>query len=120
MKQLLLILISVITLCSFTTKMEDITLLSTKHMKIYVSECCESIFNYADYNEEESMLEFETNKEIAFLQVFNSNEEMEFQLNVMSDKVMISESLLSSGINHLGFVMKDKSEIHFTEVLFIQ
>lgn len=75
-----------------------------------------SIFTAADFNTANENLEFTTISDIAVIQIFNAEGEMEFVLPVQSNIVKINKNLLDTGVSKLGFVLQGQSNVHFTQV----
>jgi len=92
-------------------------IINSSKVEVSVLELEESFFEQASYNEDESMLEFITKDQISFIQIFNDHESLEFQLMVMSNKVMISKSLFNIGQSKLAFIIDGHDHIQFTDVL---
>jgi hypothetical protein len=67
-------------------------------------------FSPAYYNEETNALHFEGNGDISFVQVYNNEGKMEYQLPVMSNKLRMSKNMFEKGEYKLTFMFSDKSE----------
>lgn len=91
------------------------SLISTDEIDVVTVES-NSIFVSADFDTADENLEFTTATDIAVIQIFNAEGEMEFVLPVQSTIVKINKNLLSPGVSKLGFVLQGESNIHFTEV----
>lgn len=74
------------------------------------------LISLASFNVNESSFDFETNEEIGFIQIFDTEGNLEFQLPVSSSKVRINKDLFESGQSKLGFLLKESGEIQFAEV----
>jgi len=120
MKNLLLLLLvstashSLSALASTEPSTKDVSLLNTASISVTVSENAADMFKKATFNGE--ALVFETMDDINFIQIFNSEGQMEFQLPVMSNKVTIGKSLIANGSYKLGFMIKGQAQIQFTDV----
>lgn len=75
-----------------------------------------SLFTEAFYNKKDKSLEFNTEVEITFVQIFSTDGQLEFQLPTMSKNVKIGMSFFDKGDYKLGFIVKGKENIQFTEV----
>jgi len=96
----------------------------TKSITVYESELASiemddnvaDIFLVTSYNSEKENFFFETKEDISFIQIFQSNGAMAYQLPVMSNKVTISNSILGKGEYTLGFMIKGMKDVQFTQV----
>jgi len=75
-----------------------------------------AIFKTASYDAESENLSFTTTEDIAVIQVFNKDGELEFQLPVMSNKVKINKNLFDKGSSQLGFILEGESQLHTTHI----
>jgi len=120
MKKLLLSFVFVFAILSISFATSDpvksIKLLETS--EISVSGDGESFFISATYDSDAEQLEYMTFDDITFVQIFNQDGDLEFQLPVQSTKVLIGKSLFGSGEYKLGFLIDGKSTIHFSTVNF--
>ena len=90
-------------------------LISTEEIEVVTFEN-NSIFTTADFNTANDNLEFTTASDIAVIQIFNADGEMEFVLPVQSNIVKINKNLLDTGVSKLGFVLQGQNNVHFTQV----
>lgn len=74
------------------------------------------LFEDAIYFPQSNVIKFETKSKIKFIQVFDAQGQMQYQLPVRSKKVRISKSLFSKGDYKLGFMLENESEISFTNL----
>ncbi|MBT8234402.1 MAG: hypothetical protein HKO66_08575 [Saprospiraceae bacterium] len=74
------------------------------------------MFEDAVYFPQANVIKFETRSKIRFIQVFNSQGVMQYQLPVRSKNVKISKSLFSKGEYRLGFMIENEDEILFTNL----
>lgn len=121
MKNLFLLFIAIISTASvsFATgdPVEKITILESKTVTVISSnESDASLFVETNYNESDETIEFNTEVEISFVQIFNPDGELEFQLPAMSKNVKIGMSFFEKGDYKLGFVIDGKENIQFTDV----
>lgn len=75
------------------------------------------LFEDAIYFPQANVIKFETKSKIKFIQVFDAQGQMQYQLPVRSKKVRISKSLFSKGEYKLGFMLENESEISFTNLV---
>jgi len=75
-------------------------------------------FSISQFNFEENNLQFETENEISFIQIFDADDKLTFQLPVMSNKLKIGRSVFGSGDFKIGFMIKGNTEIQFADVNF--
>lgn len=78
----------------------------------------EGIFQEANYNTDYEQLEFTTSQTITTIRIFDSNGLLEFQMPVMSRRVLLSKSIFGTGEYVLGFLMEGTEDIHLTQVNF--
>jgi len=121
MKSLLLVLSAVVfslTVASATNyPAENITFLEDESMELIVDANTSELFITATYNNSQSRLEFTSVSDIKFIQIFSSDNELQYQLPVLSNKVKISKSLFpGSGDYKLGFMIEGEEAIQFTSV----
>ncbi|MBT8232458.1 MAG: hypothetical protein HKO66_05310 [Saprospiraceae bacterium] len=73
-------------------------------------------FENASFDYVNDNLEFEAISKIKYIQIFNEEGKLKFQIPVMSKSVFISRKLFKYGTYKLGFMLEGKSEIEFTTV----
>jgi len=73
-------------------------------------------FHHAEFDFDNDNLEFEAFDKIKYIQIFDENDEMKFQIPVMSKSVFISRKLFKSGSYKLGFMIEGHDEVEFTTV----
>jgi len=118
MKNLILILsLSLATIgASFANHNPESSKVVYKSEHITVSANNSELISLAHFNVEESSIDFETYQEVSFIQIFDDEGNLKFQLPTSSDKVRISKNLFEKGQNRVGFLFSDKSELKFAEV----
>jgi len=121
MKSLLLVLSSVVfslTVASATNyPAGNITFLEDESMEVDIDHTTSDFLLTATYNTRQSRLEFTSVSDIKFIQIFSSDNELQYQLPVLSNKVKISKSLFpGSGDYKLGFMIEGEEAIQFTSV----
>lgn len=121
MKQLTFILLLFISASAFAESnpvIKDLSkIIEAESIEVYANQSSESLLQSAKYNENERMLEFRSSSKIAYIQIFGEDDKLEFQLTVMSEKVMISKNLFNIGLSKLAFLPVEGTEIEFTEVI---
>ena len=75
-------------------------------------------FNVSTFNFVDNNLHFETKNEITFIQIFDTEGRLSFQLPVMSNKLKIGKSVFGDGDFKIGFLMAGETEIQFADVNF--
>ena len=120
MKKFLSILfVNVVLLSSLTASgdpVSHVTIMNTKTVTVTTSESNAELFLSAVYNQGQDRFEFNTDKEINFVQIFNAEGQMEMQLPAMSKNIKLGMSLFEKGNYKLGFIVKGTSNIQFTDV----
>ena len=95
---------------------ENITLIKVASVEVSIDNDLNDLFTKATFNDVKNTLEFTTESDIKYIQIYNENGELEFQLPVMSKKVKISKKLFEQGNHKLGFLMAGENDIKFTSV----
>ena len=120
MKTILSILFLNVVLLSSPSASGDpvgvVTILENKTVTITTSEADSELFLTAIFNEGQNRFEFNTGKEVNFVQIFNADGQMEMQLPAMSKNIKLGMSLFEKGSYKLGFIVKGTSDIQFTNV----
>jgi len=113
----LFVIVLTITAASATGNPETaVTIIESKTVTATTSDAGSELFLTADFNENQKRFEFNTGKEINFVQIFNEKGQMEMQLPVMSKNIKLGMSLFEKGEYKLGFIVKGTSKIQFTNV----
>jgi len=118
MKNLILIfalVLSSIAVSSANTNPES-SIVILKSETVTVSSASSDLISLASFNTNESSLDFETFENVAFVQIFNAEGDLEFQLPVSSDKIRINKNLFGTGQFKLGFLLENSSALKFAEV----
>jgi len=95
---------------------KSITVFESTLASINMDERLADLFVMTAYNPEKENFFFETKESISFIQIFQKNGELAYQLPVMSNKVTISNSILGKGDYKLGFMIKGMKDVQFTTV----
>lgn len=121
MKSILLILITTIITYNVSTAntypIEGFTIIEGQSVEMKVDEGTLELFTHAIYNSEDSSLEFTLVSDVRYIQIYDTDNELQMQLPVHSHKVKFNKSIFSGiGDYKLGFMMEGDQEIHFTQV----
>jgi len=99
-----------------TNPVKDVKLIDTENVIVSIDVTQSSVFTAANFNAVNESLVFETKDDISFIQIFNEQGDLEFQLPVMSNKVTIGKGIIGAGEYKLGFMIKGLDKIQFTQV----
>ncbi len=121
MKNLLLsiLFLSVVSLQSFASNNPEasIKIIENNTAEVSLSNADQmKLFTLAQFDQTENRLEFETKDEIKYVQIFDNDMNLQFQLMINSKKVKLSKSLFGEGSFKLGFILDGKAEVEFTNV----
>lgn len=95
----------------------NLTVLKTDAIEVSFDNLLQrSLFTEANFDNSGNLLEFVTEKEISYIQIYNESNQMEFQLQVGSKKVRLSKNILDKGVYKLGFIVKGQETIEFLGV----
>ena len=75
-----------------------------------------AFFQVAEYNAESEAIKFVTADFVNYLQIFDANNKLVYQLPVMSNKLRISKKMFKSGTYKIGFITKENTTIQFTNL----
>ena len=75
-----------------------------------------AFFQVAEYNAESEAIKFVTADYVNYLQIFDANDKLVYQLPVMSNKLRISKKMFKSGTYKIGFITKENTTIQFTNL----
>jgi len=118
MKNFILIFALVLTTISVSSANNNpdskVTLIETAEYAVTFGDS--DLISLASFNVNESSFDFETNEEIGFIQIFDGEGNLEFQLPVSSNKIRINKNLFNTGQSKLGFLLKESGDIQFAEV----
>jgi len=93
------------------------TLISNATVELTIDDALSDLFIKAKYNTIQDCLEFSVDTNISFIQIFNANGKLEFQLPVLSNKVKISKNIFPTIGNYkLGFMIDGEKNVQFSEV----
>ena len=75
-----------------------------------------AFFQVAEYNAESDAIKFVTADYVNYLQIFDANDKLVYQLPVMSNKLRISKKMFKSGSYKIGFITNKNTTIQFTNL----
>lgn len=115
MRNLILIFVAIATLSSTTTlsandsnnPVVEIAVLQNEDVAMYVKNSLRAEENI-QVNYDNNFISINTKNEIAFLQVVNMNDELEYQLPIGSNKVNLSSEDFTKGVYKVNLLFKDK------------
>ena len=77
----------------------------------YDKESFDKIFAPAFFNSKTNSLHYESFDKIKFVQIYNDEGEMKYQLPVMSNKMRLNKNMFDSGSYKIAFILEDSSEV---------
>lgn len=96
---------------------EPLVIHETSTLEVQVTNSSQTdFFHHSTFNFDSNNLEFETENEITFVQIFDKDGKLSFQLPVMSNKLTIGRSIFGSGDYKLGFIIKGMDEVQFADI----
>ncbi len=110
------LIIITITFTSMLGNTNPEVLISNEAVKVVTVGHLE-IFAASKYVVETETLVFDTNENIATVQIFDQDGNMMFMLPVLSDNIQIKKNLFEQGKYRLGFILEGEQKIHLTDVL---
>lgn len=93
-----------------------VTIIKAETVTVTTSELDSKLFVSAEFNEDQRRFEFNTEKEVSFIQIFNNKDQMIMQLPAMSKDIKLGMSLFNKGDYKLGFLIEGTTVIQFTNV----
>ena len=111
-----LVLATIFTAFAGTNPVHEVTLFESEVAAVTIDGAHADFFTIATYNEMNDSFVFQTEGDISFIQIFNEEGTLEFQLPVMSNKVTIGKSIMNQGNYKLGFMIQGSTDIQFTNV----
>lgn len=120
MKNLILTIVLTISFGSLfasTTPESELTLISNEKVEMNVVKIDQKdFFQTATYNSTMDALDFVTKDYINYIQIFDNNGELQYQLPVMSNKLKISRKMFKSGAYKIAFLTDNNKSIQFTNL----
>jgi hypothetical protein len=93
------------------------TLISNASVEVSIDDALSDLFITAEYDDVQSYFEFSVQKNISFIQIFDNDGQLHFQLPVLSNNVKISKNLFrASGEYKLGFMIDGIENVQFSTV----
>ena len=94
-----------------------VKVLDDKYVSVSLSNADQTnIFTNVSFNENQNNLEFATKDAISYIQIFDANGSLEFQLMIDSNKFKLSKKLFESGNYKLGFMVDGQHDVHFADI----
>jgi len=120
MKNLILIPILFLTISSMAfannNPVVPTKIIHAEDVTVTVNNNYKNLFKVAALTKDLNSLEFVTNENVQFVQIFNESGVVEFQLPVDSKNVRINKSFFESGKYKLGFKIDNDKDLYFAEV----
>jgi len=98
------------------TPSKSFYLMESDKLSISTQESDINFFESVRYNTTQENLSFDLNKEVAFLQIFDQDNNLLYQLPVMTNKIILGGSIFQKGHYKLGFMMKESKNLHFAHI----
>ena len=96
---------------------ESRKLISTDFVELTLEDANQfQYFSTVGFNDQTNTIDINTMDDISFIQVFDNDGELQYQLPIMSNKVKLSKKMFDSGKYKLGFMMDGSKEIQFTSL----
>jgi hypothetical protein len=93
------------------------TLINNASVEVSIDDALSDLFITAEYDEVQNYFEFSIDKNISFIQIFDNDGQLQFQLPVLSNNVKISKNLFhTSGEYKLGFMIDGIENVQFSVV----
>ena len=109
-------LLSLLFMCEIAAVGNPVILISAPDVEVLVDDELD-LFDSARFDDNTEDLIFITKKEVSTIQIFNEDDEMEFQLPVGAKMVKINKNIFGTGRFRLGFLLAGDNEQHFTTVV---
>ncbi len=93
-----------------------IKLLNSEMISVSIDDSEITTFVSATMTPDNNNFEFKTNKEIRFVQIYDADGLISFQLTVDSKKVRINKNLFDKGDYKLGFKVEGDEKLHYANV----
>jgi len=121
MKALTLIFFFAVT--TFTTSfasnspVSELSIINSEKVELAVVNVLQKdFFQVADFNTELDALEFVTRDYVNYIQIYDANGKLAYQLPVMSNKLKISRKMFEAGAYKIAFLTKNNKSIQFTNL----
>lgn len=93
------------------------TLISHASVEVTIDDALSDLFLTAEYDEIRNYFEFSVGKNISFIQIFDQDGKLQFQLPILSSSVKISKKLFhTAGKYRLGFMIDGVENVQFSYV----
>jgi len=117
-----LILTSVFFLLVISTALANndsgvpVVLLNSAAVTITVDNASQELFESATISADKNNVDFIAKENISFVQIYDANGKIEFQLPVESNKIRINKNLFAKGNYKLGFKVRGVDELYIAKV----
>jgi len=117
-----LILTSVFFLLVISTALANndsgvpVVLLNSAAVTITVDNASQELFESATISADKNNVDFIAKENISFVQIYDANGKIEFQLPVESNKIRINKNLFEKGNYKLGFKVQGVDELYIAKV----
>jgi len=117
-----LILTSVFFLLVISTALANndsgvpVVLLNSAAVTITVDNASQELFESATISADKNNVDFIAKENISFVQIYDANGKIEFQLPVESNKIRINKNLFAKGNYKLGFKVQGVDELYIAKV----
>lgn len=90
-------------------------LISNEYIDVLAKDT-DKIFETSKYDFNNDIVIFNTFKKVSYIQIYDENDFLEFQLPVLSKQVKLDKNLFGKGQYKLAFKLEGNNEIFFTTV----
>ena len=99
------------------TPVSELSIITSPTFELSVTHASQkAFFKVSNYNEVNNALEFVTADVMNYIQIFDEEGKLKYQLPVMSNKLKISTKLFKTGAYKIGFITKENTTIQFTNL----
>lgn len=102
---------------SFANVTPVLALISSSSIELSVNHISQKdFFRVSIYDETKEALEFVTADIMNYVQIFDEDGQLKYQLPVMSNKLRISTKIFKTGSYRIGFITKENTTIQYTNL----
>jgi len=121
MKNLFLLIFTILSISSVSlannNPVEAIKLLDNQKVFVSLSNADQTNnITKVNYDSKNKNIEFSLKSDVSHVQIFNEEGVLEFQIMADSKRIKLGESLFEKGNYKLGFIIKDKKSVQFTNL----
>jgi hypothetical protein len=114
---ILLLAVSVTASANNNDPKNTVKVIDDKYVSVSLSNADQTnIFTTVAFNENQNNLEFATKEAVSYVQIFDANGSLEFQLMIDSKKFKLSKKLFDNGSYKLGFMIDGQHDVHFADI----